>query len=144
MAKREGFHEDLSRSGSVKAASNRLFGIVFAVFFTVIGLWPLMESGDVRTWSLGLAIALLLMAVIVPRALTPLNFLWTGFAKLMHRITSPVIMAFLFYIVVTPMGIAMRLAGKDPMRRERDEAADSYWIERQPPGPEPETLKKQF
>jgi len=95
-------------------------------------------------WSIAAAAAFALLALAVPRALAPLNRAWTAFGDLLHRIVSPVALGILYYGVVTPTGLLMRLAGKDPLRLRFDPAARSYWIERRPPGPPPESLKDQF
>jgi large-conductance mechanosensitive channel len=83
-------------------------------------------------------------ASLAPRALKPLNRLWFLFGAFLHKIVSPLVMALLFFVTVTPIAILMRLAGKDPLRLKFDRAAKSYWIERTPPGPAPETMRNQF
>jgi len=86
----------------------------------------------------------LLLAVLVPRVLAPANRLWTKFGLLLHHIVSPLALGVLFFLVVTPTGLLMRLFGKDPLRLRFDPAADSYWIKRDPPGPAADSLKNQF
>jgi hypothetical protein len=86
----------------------------------------------------------LTFAVAAPRVLTPLNRLWTRFGLLLHAAISPVILALLFYACIAPIGFLMRLSGNDPLRRHYDTNADSYWIKRHPPGPQPETFRNQF
>ena len=137
-------HERFERAQQVKGSTDRAFGIVFAVVFAVIGLWPLSSGDGVRLWSLGVGAALLLVAFARPTILGPLNRLWTKFGLLLHRITSPLIMAFVFYLAVTPTALVMRLAGKDPLRRRIERSARTYWIDRDPPGPAPDTIKHQF
>ena len=125
-------------------SSDRAFGLVFAAFFTIVALLPLWSGRPVRMWSIVAAAAFALLALAVPRVLAPLNRVWTAFGDLLHRIVSPVALGILYYGVVTPTGLLMRLAGKDPLRLRFDPAARSYWIERRPPGPPPESLKDQF
>ena len=136
-------HDDLSRTGEVKASSDRSFGVIVAAVLLVLSalsywhgraVWPVLLAG---------AAVLTGLAVMAPRWLAPLNRLWTKLGLLLHRIVSPVIMAFLFFGVITPIGIAMRLAGRDLLRLRFDRAATSYWLERRPPGPAPETMRKQ-
>jgi hypothetical protein len=86
----------------------------------------------------------LLLAGILPRALGPLNWLWTQFGLLLHKIVSPIVLGVLFFLVFTPLGLAMRLFGGDPLRLRFQPDAPSYWIERSPPGPAPDSLKNQF
>jgi Saxitoxin biosynthesis operon protein SxtJ len=143
-------HEDLRRRGAVKTSSNRAFGLVFATVFALIALWPLFArwlldgAGGVRLWALALAAAFVVIALAAPRWLAPLNRLWTAFGLVLHRITNPLVMGLLFYGAVTPTGLIRRGLGKDPLRRKRDPAAASYWIERIPPGPAPESMERQF
>ncbi|KAF0225567.1 MAG: hypothetical protein FD176_253 [Rhodospirillaceae bacterium] len=131
-------------SGPVQMGSERSFGIVFAVVFVLIGLWPLKAGGDLRLWALGLAVLFLVAAFVAPKLLKPLNLVWFKFGLLLHKIMTPLIMGLLFFLTVTPVGMLMRATGKDPMRLKRDPAATSYWISRDPPGPQPDSMKNQF
>lgn len=124
--------------------SDRGFGIAFAVVFTVIGLIPLPFGGSPRWWAVGTAEALLLAAVVMPGLLSPFKKVWHKIALLLHRIVSWVALVLLFYSVVTLTGLVMRLLGKDLLSRRFDRNADSYWIHRAPPGPEPESMRNQF
>ena len=82
--------------------------------------------------------------VLAPKLLVPFNRLWARFGLLLHRITSPLVLGIMFFVVITPMGWIMRALGKDLLRLKIDPAATSYWIARTPPGPTPESLKEQF
>ena len=137
-------HEDFSRTHEVKASSNRSFGWVFSAFFLVVAVWPFLSGGMARWWSLWTAAALALVTVVAPRALALPNRLWLRFGLLLNRIISPVALAILFYLVVTPVGALMRALGKDNLRLRRGEADTSYWIKREPPGPKPDSLNHQF
>jgi hypothetical protein len=137
-------HEDLARDQIVQGSSNRSFGLVFAVVFTLIGLLPPLFGGPARAWALVLAAAFLATALVFPARLAPLNRLWMRIGLLLHRIVSPIVLGIMFFVVITPIGIAMRALGKDPLRLRFDRAAGSYWIDRTPPGPAPETFKDQF
>lgn len=88
--------------------------------------------------------AFLLLAMLIPQVLAPANRLWTKFGLLLHNIVSPIALGILFFLVVTPTGLLMRLFGKDPLRLRFDPAASSYWIKRDPPGPAADSLKNQF
>ncbi len=140
---RGGFHEDYRRP-EVKSSSNRSFGIVFAVVFAIIALWPLMSGDGARIWAGAVAGAFLAVALAWPSALAPLNRAWTSFGSVLHKITNPLIMGLVFYGAVVPTALIMRALGKDPLRRRFDRDAKSYWIERDPPGPEPDSMKRQF
>ena len=139
-------HEDFSRSQGVKASSNRGFGWVFVVVFVVIGLWPWLIGGAaLRMWSLGIAAVVLAVTLLAPALLALPNKLWLRFGMILNRIMSPVVLGFMFYAVVTPMGWLMRLFGKDSLRtRDPGEVCGSYWIQRDPPGPKPDSLNEQF
>jgi hypothetical protein len=137
-------HESFHREEVAHGSSDRSFGFVFAIVFFVIGLFPWLFGGAVRAWSLLVGGGFLLIALAAPRLLAPLNRLWTRFGLLLHRIVSPVVLGIMFFLVITPIGVIMRAVGKDPLRLGRDEQARSYWIERRPPGPKPDTLNNQF
>lgn len=137
-------HEDLSRNEEVKGSSDRSFGVVFTVVFTVVGLWPLARGGEPRTWALAVAAAFLLAALARPSLLAPLNRLWFRFGLLLHRVVSPIILGLMFYAVFMPMGFLMRLFGKRPLGLGLDRTASSYWITREPAGPASESMKRQF
>jgi hypothetical protein len=137
-------HEDFSRDGEVKRGSDRSFGFVFAGFFTVVGLWPLIDGLDPRWWELIVAVAFAAVALVAPQVLAPLNRLWHQFGLLLNRIVSPIALGLTFYLAVTPTGLLMKLLGKDPLRLKFDREASSYWIKREPPGPDPDGMPRQF
>ncbi|MBU1222361.1 MAG: hypothetical protein KKA22_04290 [Gammaproteobacteria bacterium] len=137
-------HEDLSRAQTVKASSDRFFGLTFFAVFLIIALWPLLAQGAVRPVALGIALAFLAASLAAPAWLAPLNRLWLKFGELLHRITSPIILGIMFFGVITPVGFLMRLAGKDLLRMKFDRDCTSYWIRREPPGPDKTSLKRQF
>ncbi len=136
-------HEDYARAHVVKGGPDRSFGIVFCVVFAVIGAWPLLGGEGPRWWSLGIAAAFLVLALVRPVLLAPLNRLWLRFGLLLHRITSPIILFLMYAVAIVPMGLILRLLRKDLLHLRWDRTAASYWIER-PPGPAPETMRQQF
>ena len=144
MADSKSLHEDLGRQDAPKAGSERGFGIVFAVVFTVIGLWPLLDGAPVRVWALVAAAGFLAAGLLTPGLLKPLNRAWYLFGLGLHRIVNPLIMGLLFFLTVTPIALIMRAMGKDPLHRAFDPDAASYWIEREPPDPAPESMRQQF
>ncbi len=123
--------------------TNRSFGLVFCGFFALLALFPLLSGGSVRLWSPIVSATLGATALFLPSVLTPLNRLWMRFGALLHRIVSPIVLALLFFVVITPFGLVMRLLGKDPLKL-RSEPVQTYWIDREPPGPQPESLNNQF
>ncbi len=138
-------HAELGRQDQeVKLGSDRSFGIVFAVVFGIIAAWPLLYGDSIRLWATAVALAFLAVALIVPGWLRPLNKVWFRFGLLLHRIVSPIILGLIFFITITPIALLMKLFGKIPLPLQFDKEATSYWIEREPPGPSPETMKNQF
>jgi hypothetical protein len=137
-------HESLERSETIQGSSNRTLGLTFGVVFLIVGLYPWMFGGPIRWWGVVASAAFVLVALLVPGVLRPLNTAWTRLGLLLHRITSPIVLGIMFFLVVTPTGFLMRLLGKDMLRLRMDRGAPSYWIERQPPGPKPDTLSNQF
>jgi hypothetical protein len=138
-------HEDFSRKyDNQKQSSDRFFGLTFFVVFIVIALWPLLRQGTIRPIALGISLAFLAVALVLPKLLAPFNRLWLKFGEVLHRVVSPIILGFMFFGVITPVGLLIRLAGKDLLLTKFDRIADSYWIKREPPGPEKTSLKRQF
>lgn len=144
MNQSRGFHEDLERGDEPKAGNERGFGIVFAVVFVIIGLWPLQDGGALRLWALAVAGVFLAAGLWAPAVLRPFNRLWFLFGMALHKVVNPLVMGLLFYLTLTPIALIMRLAGKDPLNRRFDKQAKSYWIERRPAGPAPDTMRNQF
>ena len=124
----------------VKISSNRSFGIVFFVVFLIIAIYPLTYSGDVRLWSVIISIIFLVLALLNSKILTPLNKLWFKLGIFLGRIISPIIMGIIFFLVVTPIGLIMRLLRKDVLNLKYNNN-QSYWIEKK--GPKSK-MKNQF
>ncbi len=137
-------HENLELQQEAKGSSDRFFGLTFFVFFLLIALWPLLGGKPVRALPMGISLAFLAVALAYPRALAPLNKLWLKFGTLLHAITSPIILGLMFYLVITPAGLLIRLLGKDLLRLKPDPDASTYWVPREPPGPEKNSLHRQF
>lgn len=137
-------HEYLGHEEAVRAGSDRSFGLVFAGVFVIISLFPLLGGRQIRLWSLVVAGVFAGIAVLRPGLLAPANRLWLAFGLLLHRVTSPLVLGLLFFVVFTPMGLVMRMIRKDPLRLQWDGSVKSYWIHRSPPGPEPDTMRNQF
>ena len=137
-------HESFSRDETVAGSSDRSFGIVMTAAFAVISLLNWWHDGHSWRWTGGTAVLFLAAALLYPAALKPLNRLWLKFGLLLHKVVNPIMMAFVFFGAVLPTGLIMRALGKDPLRLKRQPDANSYWIERRPPGPAPESMKDQF
>jgi hypothetical protein len=145
-------HEALARGHDVQMGSERGFGLVFAVVFALIGVWPAIHLGwaprfdidALRWWSLAIAAAFLAVALIAPSLLRPLNWLWFQFGMLLSKVMTPLVMGIMFVLTVVPTALVMRLRGKDLLRLKIDRQAKSYWIMREPPGPARDTMRNQY
>ena len=124
---------------SIKRKDNITFGILFFILFLIIGLYPLKSGGTTRIWSLVLSSAFLIITIIRPNLLTFINRLWIQFGILLGKIISPLVMGLVFFFVVTPIGILIRMLKKDVMGLKR--GAPSYWINREDKA---QSMKKQF
>jgi hypothetical protein len=142
--RRPGLHESYDRDEEVTGSSDRGFGFVFAGFFALVALVRWWKEHGGAGWFLAAAVAMLLISLVRPSLLAPFNRVWTKLALLLSKVMNPVIMAILFFLVVAPIGLLMRLFGKRPLALGCDPAAKSYWIERKPPGPLPGSMKNQF
>ncbi len=137
-------HERLTEDHPITGSSDRSFGVMVTVVLTVVGVFPLLNGEPPRWWSLAVAGVMLVVTLVRAELLAPFNRVWFRFGLFLHRIVNPVIMAVIYFAVVTPTGLIMRAVGKDPLRLRRDPNAESYWIHRTPPGPEPESMTNQF
>jgi hypothetical protein len=145
MSKRAALtHERLTREERLRTGSDRVFGSLFAAVFTIAALWPLLHGLAPRWWCFLVASAFLVLAVFRPRALAPLNRLWLRVGLVLHACISPLVMALLYYTTVTPIALLLRLSGKDLLRLRFEPGSPTYWIPRQPPGPAPDTMPRQF
>ena len=124
----------------VKIGSNRSFGIVFFVVFLIIAIYPLINSGELRLWSLIISIVFLVLGLVNSKNLNPLNKLWFKFGIFLGKIISPIIMGIIFFLVVTPIGLLMRLLNKDLLNLKFNNS-HSYWIEKTEPKSK---MKNQF
>ena len=124
----------------IKISSNRSFGIVFFIVFLLIALYPILKGNDLRIWSLLISSIFLILGLINSKILTPLNKLWFKFGLLLGRFVSPLIMGIIFFVVVTPIGIIMRLLKKDLLNLNYNKK-ETYWIDKT--GPKSK-MKNQF
>ena len=124
----------------IKRSSNKSFGIVFFVVFIIIGFWPLLDINTYRLWAIIIAVIFLTLGLINSRILTPLNILWFKFGIFLGKIVSPVVMGIIYFFVVTPTGLIMKILGKDLLNLKFNNNK-SYWIEKK--GPKSK-MKNQF
>jgi hypothetical protein len=120
----------MSQKSKIEVSSNRSFGLVFFVVFLIIGLWPLLDEGQFKIWSLFFSLFFLVLGLMNSKLLTPLNLLWTKFGILLGNIFAPIVMSFIFFLVVTPIGLLVRIMGRDLLRTKYNKSEKSYWIKR--------------
>ena len=131
----------MDSNSKIKISSNRNFGLVFFLVFLIVALWPLKYEEDIRFWSLSLSIIFFILGILNSKLLAPLNKLWFKFGIFLGSIVSPVVMGLVYFLVVVPVGMFMRLLGKDLLKKNKIKNASTYWIERDK---QQSTMKKQF
>jgi len=127
-----------------QGSTDRGFGLMLALAFTLLGLWSVRAGGQIRVLPLVTGSVLFAVALLRPRLLRPLNRAWTKLGTVMGRVVNPVVMSALFFLVITPAGVILRLLGKDPLRLRTALSASTYWIESDPQRSPSDTMPKQF
>ena len=136
---------DVSSHTEVEMGSEKSFGLVFAVVFAIIALWPTVFHGNSpRIWALIVAAIFLVLAFVAPQVLKPLNKLWFKFGMLLSKIMAPIVMGIIFFITVTPIGLIRRMKNPDPLNQKFDAEADTYWIARDEEMAKQTSMRKQF
>jgi predicted membrane protein len=116
-------------SSEIKIASNRSFGIVFFLFFLIVSIFPLLKDENIRIWSLIIALAFLILGLLNSKILTPLNKIWFKFGILLGSFVSPIVMGVVFFTIVTPTSLIMKVLGKNLLNLKKDNKK-TYWIEK--------------
>ena len=116
-------------SKKIKVSSNKSFGVVFFILFVVIAFYPFIYNEEIRLWALISSLIFLILGLMNSSILTPLNLIWFKFGILLGKFVSPIVMAIVFFCVVTPTGLIMKLLNKDLLRLKKGKKK-SYWIER--------------
>tara|TARA_S200000501_G_C20604092_1_gene647209 strand:- start:71 stop:448 length:378 start_codon:yes stop_codon:yes gene_type:complete len=123
-----------------KISSNRSFGILFSIVFAIIAFWPIISGNPLRLWFIPISVVFLVLGLLNSKFLNPLNIVWVKFGELLGRIIAPIVMAIIYFAIVTPIGLFMRLIGKDLLNIKFVEA-NTYWIKREK---KVGSMKKQF
>ena len=123
-----------------KISSNRSFGILFSILFAIIAFWPIINGNPLRLWLIPVSVIFLVLGLLNSKLLNPLNVVWVKFGELLGRIIAPIVMAIIYFIIVTPIGLFMRLIGKDLLNIKFSQA-NTYWIKREK---KISSMKKQF
>ena len=141
---RPSFHEDYTCRQEIRGGSDRSFGVVMGVFFLLAGMWPVLARHAMRRWAIAAGALVIATAIVHPAFLRPFNRAWTKVGFWIGRVTTPLITGVLFFFAVTPTALLLRLFRRDPLRLHFKPGVETYWIERKPPGPAPETMRNQF
>ena len=113
----------------IKIGSNRSFGVVFFVVFLLIGLWPILKGNELRIWAIVISLIFLILGILNSKILTPFNKVWFRFGIFLGNFISPIIMGIVFFLVVTPTGLIMKLFRKDLINLRKNNSG-TYWIEK--------------
>ena len=113
-----------------KISSNRSFGLLFFIVFALIALWPLMSGGQLRFWPVPISLIFLVLGLLNSKLLSPLNSIWVKFGELLGRIIAPIVMAIIYFTILTPIGLLMRIIGKDLLNIKFSKNK-SYWTKRE-------------
>jgi|TARA_B110000438_G_C15681969_1_gene592819 hypothetical protein len=127
-------------TNKIKISSNKSFGIVFFIVFFIVSLLPLLNNGEIRIWSLIIGLIFLILGLLKSNLLTPLNKIWFKFGIFLGKIVSPFVMGVIFFCVVTPIGLLMRIIKKDLLNLKYNKDY-SYWVKKD--GPKSK-MKNQF
>jgi len=117
------------KNQKIKIGSNKGFGIVFSIVFLVIAFWPMLNGNEINYWSLAISIVFLILGLINSKILTPLKRIWFKFGLLLGKVVAPIVMGIIFFLIVTPTSIIMKLLGKDLLNLKKNNN-NSYWIEK--------------
>ena len=120
--------------------NNKSFGILFFIVFLLIAIWPVLESGSIRLWSILISLIFFILGIINSKILTPLKKGWIKLGEILGKVIAPIVMGFIYFIIITPIGILMRLLGKDLLNIKYNKNK-SYWIKRTK---NINTMKRQF
>ena len=113
-----------------KISSNRSFGLLFFIVFALIALWPLMSGGQLRFWPVPISMIFLVLGLLNSKLLSPLNSIWVKLGELLGRIIAPIVMAIIYFTILTPIGLLMRIIGKDLLNIKFSKNK-SYWTKRE-------------
>ena len=124
----------------IKISSNRSFGIVFSIFFSLVGIYLLLNNSPVYYWSFLISLIFLILGLLNSKILGPLNQIWFKFGILLGKVVSPIVMGIIFFLVITPIAILLKIFGKDVLKLKLNNN-ETYWIEKNDPKSD---MKKQF
>ena len=127
-------------NNKISYSTNKSFGVLFFIVFLLFALWPVLKGNDLRVWFLIISLIFLILGLLNSKILTPFNIIWIKFGLFLGRIASPIVMGLIYFFVVTPTGVIMKIFGKDLLGLKQSKK-DSYWIERKKSN---SSMKNQF
>ncbi len=110
--------------------SVKSFGILFFLVFLIIGFWPKIAGDEIRLWSIIISIIFLVLGLINSKVLVPLNKYWIKLGEFLGKIIAPIVMLIIYFVIVTPIGLLLKMFQKDILNVKSDKKLNSYWIER--------------
>lgn len=137
-------HETVVRDEVIEPGSDRSFGLIVGGILSAIGLYQYFTGSMLYLWFLIPGVLLVLAGLAIPAVLHPLNVGWMKLGLLLGRIVTPIVMLLVYLISIVPIGLLLRASGKDLLSLKQGHDQQTYWVERTPPGPPPESLKDQF
>jgi hypothetical protein len=140
-------HENYRRAEAVKGSSDRSFGLTVGgilVLIAAVRTWLHDGYGAIEVVLGAVGLCLIVLAVVWAQSLAGLNRAWTRLGLLLFKVVNPVVLVLIYLVTIVPIGLIMRACGHDPLRLKRDPSASTYWVQREPPGPAPETMIHQF
>jgi len=109
---------------------NRSFGLLFFIFFLALALWPLTKKGEINLYLIAIALIFLVLGLLNSRILSPLNKAWIKLGEILGRIIAPIVMAIVYFLILTPISLLVRLFGKDLIGVKFSSDIKSYWVKR--------------
>jgi len=138
------FHQHPANPSLEKRSSERAFGYVMAIFFMVVGGWPILSGAPLRAWSLALALVFVILSVFAPAKLHILNKCWVRLGLALNKVISPLVLTLIYIALFVPTGLVFKVLNKDLLKLQLEKNSLTYWQLRNPPGPAPETMPYQF
>jgi hypothetical protein len=144
MSEKSTTHESFYREEAIKGPSDRHFALTFSAIFFALSAYGVWKGWTGSMFLVVFAIAFCVAGIAAPQLVRPLNRAWLQLGLVMYRIVNPVVMGLMYFGMIVPMGMLLRLMGKDLLHKGIEPTSETYWVDRQPPGPSPESLKNQF
>ena len=137
-------HENLKRKNNLVTPSDRSFGLVITSACVIVALYPLIATRTPHWWLLVVAAILFVLSLVKPNLLTPFNRIWTRFGLILGKFVNPIVLGLMYYLIIFPLALVLKLFGRDQMQRKFNSELETYWQNREPPGPTPGSMQNQY